>query len=94
MVTYVKRLPFNGKDYIEIGCNSADTKPTEDVATGSIAGVPFCSTLPYCTRDCICLPLVMVYVSVKLSVTCSYEPPPCACLSHISFFNVLISLYI
>lgn len=37
MITYVKQLPYNEKNYIEIACNSEDTKPTEDIATGSVA---------------------------------------------------------
>ena len=37
MITYIKHIPFGTKRYIEIACLSTDTKPTENVATGSTA---------------------------------------------------------
>lgn len=36
MVTYIKHAPLGDTRYIEIACVSSDTKPTSDVATGSI----------------------------------------------------------
>lgn len=37
MVTYIKHLPLGTTRYLEIACVSTDTKPTENVATGSTA---------------------------------------------------------
>lgn len=37
MISYIKHLPLGATRYIEIACVSTDTKPTENVATGSTA---------------------------------------------------------
>jgi len=38
MITYVKQKSYdNDSIYIEIACESSDTKPTDGIATGSVA---------------------------------------------------------
>ena len=38
MITYIKNAEYGaGKNLVEIACKSTDTKPTENIVTGSMA---------------------------------------------------------